>query len=588
MIVPMSKIYIVTQGYNHALLLEELAQLGVVHVEPVNPEKAVAQEQTVNAISTLDQALQILRSVQPSGDAPEISALDAAREVISINKTMVNEKDRLSTLHRIANQLAVWGNVKLEQLERLRSVGIDIRFFLTAQKSLAELRAECIEIVTELSGQNVIIAVVDRAGQFEAPEGAKEIPWPATDLPAVKKEAAEIDASLKHNNERLAQLANLIKAMQEQRNEYQTEAEYCVVQNSGLASEALFALQGWVPSRKAGSLSAALSERNITAAVQILPVEQGEEPPTLIEYPGWTKPIKGLFDMLGTVAGYREFDVSIPFMLALPIFAAMLIGDGGYGAVLFFGLLIGFKKASKVLGPEFTKLLIIVGAVSLLWGFLCGSFFGVVLYEPVIAVNMSDKSRFLLMKICFTMGAIHLSIAQLWQAFRIFPDLRFLGKVGWGIFVWGMLGIVQMFVLGMEMTWSTPWPYFLIAGSALAILFNSPSKNIIKMILLGVANFPLSMLGAFSDVISYVRLMAVGLASGVLASSFNELAQNSGSWLIAAPVLIFGHSLNLGLAMIALFAHGVRLNMLEFSNNLGMTWIGYSYKPFRKNHSGVK
>ncbi|HEC02882.1 MAG TPA: hypothetical protein ENI81_05035, partial [Phycisphaerales bacterium] len=434
----------------------------------------------------------------------------------------------------------------------------------------------------------VVIAVIDRAGQFQAPEGAMQIPWPATDLPAVRKEAAEVDASIKQHNKRLAELANLSEAMSQQLKHYQMEADICIVQNSGLSSEALFALQGWAPSRKAESLSESLTEQNITAAVEIMSVEQDEEPPTLIEYPGWTKPIKGLFDMLGTVAGYREFDVSIPFMLALPIFAAMLIGDGGYGAVLLVGLLLGYKKASSALGSNFTKLLIIVGAASLLWGFLCGSFFGFVLYKPPIPVNMTDTSRFMLMQISFVMGAIHLSIAQLWQAIKIFPDLRYLNKVGWAIFVWGMLGVVQMFVLSTEITWITPWPYLLIAGTVLAILFDSPSKNILKMVLLGVANYPLSMLGAFSDIISYVRLMAVGLASGVLASSFNDLALNSGSWLIAAPTLIFGHSLNLGLAMIALFAHGVRLNMLEFSNNLGMQWIGYSYKPFSKNNSGVE
>jgi V/A-type H+-transporting ATPase subunit I len=169
----------------------------------------------------------------------------------------------------------------------------------------------------------------------------------------------------------------------------------------------------------------------------------------------------------------------------------------------------------------------------------------------------------------------------LWQAFKFFPDLRFLCRTGWAIFIWGMLGVVKMFVLGGSVAWNTPWPYLLIIGAILAILFESPSKNILKMLLLGIANFPLSMLSAFSDVISYVRLMAVGLASGVLASSFNDLALNSGSWLIAAPTLIFGHGLNIGLALIALFAHGVRLNMLEFSNNLGMQWIGYSYKPFK-------
>jgi V/A-type H+-transporting ATPase subunit I len=582
MIVPMSKVYIVTQSYNHARLLEVLARLGVIHVEPVEPEKAVAAEQTVNTLSTLDKAIQILRTIEPSGEKLEISPIDAAKEAIHINKTIADEKDRLAALHRMADQLKIWGNVELRQLERLRSEGIKIKFFSVSKKDLPGLEAECIEVFAEQSGQNVLIAVIDRTGQFQIPEGAKKIPWPSRDLPMVKREAAHLDASLKKHSERLSSLAHLIEAMQQQRRDYQTQADFSVVQRSALASDALFALQGWVPSRQSESLSKNLSEQNITAAIEILPVSQDEEPPTLIEYPAWTKPIKGLFDMLGTVAGYREFDVSVPFMLALPIFAAMLIGDGGYGAVLFFGLLLGYKKASKALGDNFTKLLIIVGAVSLVWGFICDSFFGAPLFhKALIPVNMTDKSRFMLMQISFTMGAIHLSVAQLWQAFKFFPDLRFLGKVGWAIFVWGMLGVVRMFVLSTTITWSTPWPYFLIAGAALAILFKSPSKNIFKMVLLGIANFPLSMLGAFSDVISYVRLMAVGLASGVLAASFNDLALNSGSWLIAAPTLIFGHSLNIGLAMIALFAHGVRLNMLEFSNNLGMQWIGYSYKPFK-------
>ena len=584
MIVPMSKVYIVTQSHNRSRLLDALGQLGVVHVEPVDPGKAVAKEFTVHAISTIGRALQLLQGIKPSGDTPDLSPLDTAREALSIQKAIADEKDRLNTLHRKANELKLWGNVELKQLEQLLSTGIDIKFFSVAKKDLAELEAECVETVAEISDREAMVAVIDRARQFQAPEGARQIPWPSTDLPTVRKEAAEVDASIKTHNKRLAELANLLEAMRNQRKHYQVEADVCVVQNSGLSSEALFALQGWVPSRKAESLSESLTEQNITAAVEIMSVEQDEEPPTLIEYPGWTKPIKGLFDMLGTVAGYREFDVSIPFMLALPIFAAMLIGDGGYGAVLFIGLLLGYKKASSALGSDFTKLLMIVGAVSLGWGFLCGSFFGKVLYAPPIPVNMTDSSRFMLMQISFTMGAIHLSIAQLWQAFRIYPDLRFLNRVGWAIFVWGMLGVVKMFVLSANMTWSTPWPYLLITGTVLAILFNSPSKNIVKMILLGVANYPLSMLSAFSDVISYVRLMAVGLASSVLASSFNDLALNSGSWLIAAPTLIFGHSLNLGLAMIALFAHGVRLNMLEFSNNLGMQWIGYSYKPFSKKN----
>jgi V/A-type H+-transporting ATPase subunit I len=143
-----------------------------------------------------------------------------------------------------------------------------------------------------------------------------------------------------------------------------------------------------------------------------------------------------------------------------------------------------------------------------------------------------------------------------------------------------MYGVVNMFVLKGPLNWQTPWPYLLLIGAFLAIGFANPCRNVAKMLGMGFAQFPLSMLSAFSDVISYVRLMAVGLASSVLAANFNDMAFQAGILPITILVLVLGHGLNVGLALIAMFAHGVRLNMLEFGNNLGMEWGGYAYRPF--------
>lgn len=335
-----------------------------------------------------------------------------------------------------------------------------------------------------------------------------------------------------------------------------------------------------MPADAAPSLEADLARAGLAVAVKSIPPDAGEQPPTLIRYPSWARPIEGLFKVLGTVAGYREFDVSVPFMIALPIFAAILIGDGGYGLVLLLALTIFHRRACRGLGPQFTHLLMVVGATALAWGFLCATFFGVRLYPPPIPVDVSDYSRMLMMKISFVMGAIHLTVAQLWQAVKLYPDTRFLSKVGWATFIWGVFGVVGYFVLNSTVGWGSYG--LLIAGVVLILLFTEPVPNPFKRILWGVAGFPLAALSAFSDVISYVRLMAVGLASGVLASSFNNLALDAGWLPLVIAVLLFGHGLNLGLAMIALFAHGVRLNMLEFSNNLGMQWTGYPYSPFIK------
>jgi len=602
MIVPMSKVYIVTQRHNRDRLLDALGQLGVVHVEPVDPDKAIAKERTVRAISTLSHGLQILQQIEPSGDTPDLPTLDAAKEALSIQKALADEEDHLNTLYRKADQLALWGNVELKQLEKLRAAGIEIKFFSVAQKDLPGLEAECIETLAERPGREQIVAVIDRTGQFQAPEGAKEIPWPTTDLPTIKKEAAEVDASLKRHRERLAELAHLLEAIRQQLKKHQVEADVCVVQNSGLSSDALFALQGWVPSSKADSLSDRLAERDITAAVEVMPVEEEEQPPTLIEYPRWARPIKALFDMLGTLPGYKEYDISPFFMVALPLFAAMLIGDAGYGAILAGAGLAFYSKIVKAAGKPSAHLLIIFGLATMLWGILTANYFGVTpqsfinigregMANAMIAIapfwrSDGEEARALIMKVSLIIGCVHLVTAHLHTAVKLFPDTRAYAEIAWMVILVDMLVLIwHLMFIGVDQM--PAWiGYVLLIGFLAASWFTAPAKNPLKRFLIGLASSILPLLSTFSDIMSYIRLFAVGLASYYIAAAFNDLgAKVAGSttWIGGAPIVLFGHALNIGLAAIAIFAHGVRLNMLEFSNNVGVKWAGYAYRPFTKD-----
>ncbi len=581
MIVKMKKIFVVTRAASQEALLDGLRELGAMHLEPVDPS-ADAPEELSARLSSIRQAAQIIEMVTPSGKAPEMDADTAADEILTLFHKTHENRNRLNALHREADQLDIWGELRLEQLDALAEAGVPVKFYSVPAGQLEEVSAECVATLGNLGGKHLLVGVVQRDGEPTLPEDAEQIEPPKRDLPTVRAEAGRVDKALAHDADRLAELANLTDLLSRRDEELAGEVEYAQAIAGAMNGGALFAVQGWVPAEKADTISSDLVKRDIVAAVESREPAEGEAPPTLIQYPRFTGPIRGLFKMLGTVAGYKEIDVSVPFMIALPIFAAMLIGDGGYGAVILIGLLVFYKKASKSLGADFTRLLAIIGGVALGWGLVTANFFGVTLYNPLIPVNMTDASRDLVMRISFFMGAIHLSIAQIWRGISYWPSLKSIGPVGWAIFIWGMLGVVKYFVLGdaSPLDPNGPWLYLLICGAALAILFESPSKNPFKMVGMGLANFPLSMLSSFSDVISYVRLMAVGLASGVLASSFNELALSIGSWFFAVPILILAHSLNIGLALIALFAHGVRLNMLEFSNNLGMQWTGQAYKPF--------
>lgn len=602
MIVPMSKVYIVTQSHNRNRLLDALGQLGVVHVKPIDPDKAVAKELTLQAISTIGRGMQLLHGIEPSGNTPDLSPLEGAKEALSIQKKIADMEDHLNALHRKASQITLWGNVELKQLARLRSTGIDIKFFSIAQKDLAELKAECVETVAELSGRDVIVAIIDRTGQFQAPEGAKAIPWPDADLPTVKKEAAQVDASIKQHNKRLAELANLTETMSRQLKQYRQEAEVCVVQNSGLSSEDLFALQGWTPSSKADSLSQSLAGQNISAAVKVMPVEEQDQPPTLIEYPRWARPIKSLFDMLGTLPGYEENDVSSFFMVALPLFAAMLIGDAGYGIILAGAGLVLYRRIVSLAGKPSAHLLIIFGLATMLWGILTANYFGITpesfsaIGREGIANAMKaiaplwrsngEEARALIMKVSLIIGCAHLVLAHLFTAIKLFPDKRAYAEIAWMAILIDMLVLIwYLMFIGVDQL-PAAIAIVLLIGLLAASWFTAPMGNPLKRFLIGFASSILPLLSAFSDIMSYIRLFAVGLASYYIASAFNGLGAKvagSATWIGGAPIVLFGHVLNLGLAAIAIFAHGVRLNMLEFSNNAGIKWAGYAYRPFTKN-----
>lgn len=602
MIVKMAKVYIITEAAQRGPALDALADLSVVHLAPVDPASAAASETTLAAIDNLNRAMQVLSQIEPAGPAPEIPALHAAAEVLRIERESAEGNSRLTALHRQIQQLGIWGDTRLGQFEQLRDSGIRVSFVSVPVDQFAEIRADCTEVVAELPGKRVMVAVAQREGEALLPESADEVPLPQRDRPSLRAEAADIDRALQAGARRLAQLAHLVGDMRREHAKFQQQACFTVAECGGLTTDDLFAVQGWVPEDRAKSLSSNLSAAGVDAGVRVLPPADDETPPTLIRYPKWSLPIKGLFDMLGTLPGYREIDVGGFFMIALPIFAAMLIGDAGYGLLFILVPALTYRKAVAAAGKPGVHLLMVMGMTTIVWGLLTGVFFGICprdfigaggFWVPIgralgafhVVSGSLEQQGYTIMKISFVIAAIHLSLAQLRQALALAPRLDALSKVGWATFLWGTFLVIWYLFFdsqaGNPPHRLTSW--LLVIGAALTIAPASPDGNPLKMIGLGLAKFPLSALGAFSDSISYMRLMAVGLASTIVGQTFNSLgaqAAGEGTWFLGAFVVLFGHSLNIAMCMIAILAHGVRLNMLEFSNNVGVQWAGYAYQPF--------
>jgi len=264
--------------------------------------------------------------------------------------------------------------------------------------------------------------------------------------------------------------------------------------------------------------------------------------------------------------------------------------------------LVFYRPLVRAAGKPSTHLLIIFGLVTLLWGILTANYFGI---TPLTLTNAGHEgaaktlkalaplwredgveARNLIMQVSLLVGCLHLVLAHLHRAVKLFPDVRAYAEMAWMAILIDMLVLIwYLMFIGADKIPAVVGLVLLVSFAAVS-WFSEPQKNPVKRVLIGLASSILPLLGTFSDIMSYIRLFAVGLASYYIADAFNGLGARvagSATWIAGAPIVIFGHVLNIGLAAIAIFAHGVRLNMLEFSNNVGVKWAGYAYRPFTKD-----
>ena len=605
MIARMKKVFVVTRSPGREQLLAALREIGVVHLQPVDPA-ARAPEKLRAALSRIKLAQRAIATVIPAGERPPLDADFAAREILNCVRRVEESRTRLAAVHREAERIRLWGDLRLEQLKALAEAGVNVSFYSVPAKQIGDVGGDCVAALAELPGKRILVVVAQREGQPAVPQQAQLIEPPYRDRAAILAEAKQLDQALAEDADRLAGLANLADALEAEGGKLSGEVQFAGALAGGMQGEELFAVQGWAPADSAATLAANLAGRQIVAGVTARDPTPDEQPPTLIRYPRWARPIKGLFDILGTSPGYREFDVSGFFMIALPIFAAMIIGDAGYGLLFVLLPLLLYRKAVGAAGTAKIHLVIAFGAATIIWGVVTGTYFG---FTPKMMIDAGGLLSYLgqllakgqlirggvreqmytITKVGFVFGTVHLTVAQLRQALKWLPKPRFLSHVGWAVLLWGMLGIIwYLFFSSQETPPRPPHPatgWLLIVGGAAAILFAHPSRNPLKMIGFGLASFPLSLVAAFSDTLSYIRLMAVGMASVIIAQTFNGLGAQCASstkwlWLAGGPIILIGHALNVALCLIAILAHGVRLNMLEFSSNAGIEWAGYDYEPF--------
>ena len=350
-------------------------------------------------------------------------------------------------------------------------------------------------------------------------------------------------------------------------------------------------VSGWVPVTLVGAIEA--EAKKMSWGYVLRDPADGETPPTLVEPPKFFRPMKALFSGLGIAPAYTEADVSVPFMCYFSLFFAMLVGDGAYGAI-FLALTLAFRKK---LPKSWFALLVTFSSATVAWGLLSNTWFGAGIpwcADWPTVKWLADPSYANMMLLCFTIGASHLILARVWNGVCRAPDSTALAEFGWAGIVLFMYFVTNA-IVGIFP--SIPKAMYWTFGVSLALVFlftMKPSQLKTRGAELGM--LPLNVMSALGDIISYVRLFAVGLASVKVAENFNSMATSlvdgGHSFVVTAlmsvamvAILLVGHALNIAMAALSVLVHAVRLNTLEFSNHKGVSWSGYAFNPFGKQET---
>jgi V/A-type H+-transporting ATPase subunit I len=270
----------------------------------------------------------------------------------------------------------------------------------------------------------------------------------------------------------------------------------------------------------------------------------------------------------------------------------MIIGDAGYGALFLTTIFLARGYLNR-LQPELFPFLLIMSLTTVFWGLLTGHVFGTspsglfissLQIDWLTGPGAGDR----LMLLCFVLGAVHLSLAHGWQMVLLWPSLRVLSQMGWLLLTWVMFFAARNLVL------MHGFPAFAFAllgiGLLLVIAFMRPLRAV-PAHWTEYIRLPLDVISQFVDLVSYIRLFAVGAATVAVAQAFNQMALSLGfggvlSSLGSAIILLLGHSINIALAAMGVLVHGVRLNTLEFASHTGITWSGTRFRPFALHSKG--
>ena len=583
MITQMKKYTFLVFHRDYEPFLQQLRDLGVVHI-------------TQKAAGLIEDNEALQAALQHEDELRKLIAQGAPDQLIA-DRNQVNE--RIAAAKESAQQAAIWGDFDAARIQALKDAGYTLRFFECSSKAfLAEWGIK----VSEIGGKIYFVQVGEGPDLSETP--ASEIPAPEKSAAEWLQEVEHLKGLLAAANARIEawQLANL-DDIKRQLHEARQNIDWqrVTLSTDKLAEGSLCLFEGFCPIDKEPELNAMLAASEVYYE-ETNPEKEDEVPIQLKNnfYTRLFEPITRLYSL----PNYAEIDPTPFFAPFFMLFFGLCLGDGGYGLLILLAGIAVILKAPKL--KEWGSLGVFMGATTMIVGILTGMFFGINLEEvaflaPVKQYFITETNA----TVHFMGGSYHpmMVFAILIGIFQIlfamgFKVVKITLRDGFKYAAYDCAWLVALVTL---IVWAATASslstiglyciYAILGICALFILFYSnPDRKILLVNigggLWGTYNMVSGLLG---DVLSYIRLFALGLAGGILGNVFNALALQAGGalpgwigWLPTLLIMVFGHALNFALCLISSVVHPMRLTFVEFYKNAGFEGGGKEYKPFKK------
>lgn len=602
MIEKMKSICVVAQNSHKEELLTSLRDLGIVHIA----EKKNADPLFIERFSVLSKILIELKDYVADDNVEADSLQNDEFEEIYQNSLKALEAKASLTARKTEllielEKLKPWGDFDSQAIKELPK-DMDLHFYRLDKKAYKSLKEnENIRFIRLASVEKMETVAV--FGKLDKTFNGIEFVIPEKGPAQLNEELQKCENELSQSEITLKESAKHLKSYSEHLLKTKNDVEYSSVVQTLNAEDSLIWLSGYIPANEEDKFSTTAKENNWAWFTSDVTDDDGNVP-TKIRYGKLTSIISPIFDILGVVPGYKEYDISFWFLAFFSLFFAMIIGDAGYGALFLIGTIAFNIKSKKT--TNITLLLYLLSASTIIWGALTGTWFGlekameipilkafvlpsIANYPQYFSVSSTDVQNNV-MKFCFSIGLIQLALAYIMNIRRKATEksLGWLADLGWLLSVSALYFVVLNLVISENVNLVVAGIVVGI-GFLLVILFGGmePGKTFSQGLKAGLGNaftVFLNTISAFGNVMSYIRLFAVGMASLAIAQSFNDMAAGFDGILVilGAVIMIIGHLLNIVMGFLSVVVHGVRLNLLEFSGQLGMEWTGVQYEPFKE------